>query len=353
MREIKFKHIKNIKGYRLWLSIGLVIIALSIAYCGFDGGPIVITQPSTAVAGSNINVTLTVPADMTGGINGTVGTGNGAARLVVGILEPISWVAGANTVITYTDPVDASTQTMTAIPAGTMVKSGGMYTGYTWPAAMLKIAGLAGNQLETMQWVPYWSNTTYSLNAAEKIGPINISIKTTVGKQNTLVKLGYFVGTGGNCDECDLEGGTYSVNYIYTSSTCFSVTGGTSPLADYCDPQLTEYSPIYVTDNDITTLTFNTNVATTALSNISPLYLCATAYTTAGDSTKICVQNSTSQFTPLGGGVFQFQFWPRQYFNLTAGQTLNYVNYYVTDATGNIKVGLNPTTPFSLPFGCQ
>jgi hypothetical protein len=351
MSEIKFKHIKYINiRYRLWLSAGIVIIAFTVAYCGFDGGPIVLTQPSTAIAGSTINVTLKVPADMTGGINGSVGTGNGVARLVVGILEPISWVAGANTAITYTDPVDASTQTMIPIPTGTLVKSGGMYTGYTWPAAMLKIAGLCGNQLETMQWVPYWSNTTYSLNADETIGPINVSIKTTVGKQNTLVKLGYFVATGGNCDECVLEGGTY---YITDTSSCFSVTGGTNPLVDYCDPQLTSYNPIYVTDNDIATLTFNTNVESTVLNNINPVYLCATGYTTNNDSIRVCAQNSTSQFTSLGGGIFQFQFWPRKYFNLKAGQSLSYINYYVTDQTGNIKVGLNNTTPFSLSFGCQ
>lgn len=309
-----------------------VILTLILAHCIFLND---VDQPSTAKAGETITATMHVRIDPAENRSG--------ARLVIGFLAPKAWKAAANTTVTYTS--NRGNDDMVPVPASVIAPNSG---NLTWSAAIMSKAGLGGNLIPDMEWVVFWSSAAYNIGKDEADIMADVKIVTKVGSQNTLVKLGYFVANS-------LDGFTAGNNF-YNSffSPCFEVTGGSEPLIDFCNPRLATVDPAKSLDNDIITILFDGDVTPTDLSDADTVLLCATAFTADGQAIAACRQDSATKLIPLGSKKWRIDIWPRGYFNLTATQFLDRIEYYFTDRTGSIKVGYgNTTEAFVHKFICE
>jgi hypothetical protein len=329
----------RIKGKRIWQMCALVVLGVALACCGE-----IITsvdQPDTATVGSVVPITVHIDIP-------TVGNG-GPDYLIFGFLVPKGWKAAQNTTITYTSPT-LGDGTMTLIPNTTLAKNG---NGLNWPDDMKKTFGIGGNLIDDMEWVAYQSDKAYTHNGSEITGELNIKIKVGADNNNTTVKLGYVITDSGNGFTSDGNGTYYSEKL---SDKCFEVTGGTGDLVDFCNPQLTTINPPKSLDNDFITLTFDGNVATTALNGSAVVYLCATAYTSDGKTISVCEQTSKTKMiqVPDGSNKYQITFWPKALFGTTDTQTITKMEYFITDQTGAVKVGYgNTQAPFVYNFKCS
>lgn len=328
----------KIKGTKLWQLIAFVALGVILTRCGevITG----VDQPTTAKVGDvmPIAVHINIP---------TVGNG-GPDYLIFGFLVPKGWQAGKNTTIGYTSPLGNGT--MNLIPSTTLAKSGG---GLNWPDDMKKTFGIGGNLIDDMEWVAYQSDKAYPhSNGNALTGDLNIKIKVGADNNNTLVKLGYVITDTGNGFTSDNNGTYYSVKI----ANCFTLTGGTGDLVDFCNPQLTTTNPPKSLDNDLLTITFDGTVTTTGLSGAQGTYLCATAYTNDGKIITVCDQSAKTQMNqiPAGSNKYQVTIWPRSFFGLQDTQTITRMEYFLTDKTGNIKVVYgNTPSPFLFNFKCS
>jgi hypothetical protein len=315
-------------------AIVLVIVACSITINN-------VSQPSTIAGGSTLTSTITA------GINQVNATQTSA--LVVGILVPTQWNAANNTTMSYTSTATTGTQVMNLIPAGTVAPTGG---GVSWQTDMLNTIGSAGNLINEYEWIAFESPTPYTVNNGNNI-TVTITVNIKLPQTNMLFNMAYVV--------CESSDGLNSTAYSLSSSTYYGTffppslrITGPGTLEDFTHPQLSVINPGFATDNDIITLPFNSTAVQNPLTNASQVFLCATGYTTTGDSIKVCQQTSANQLQSLGGGNFQTSIWPRGFFGLSATQSLDSIEYVFTDATGATIVGFNgTTTPFSYTFGCQ
>ncbi|HEX3383597.1 MAG TPA: DUF4961 domain-containing protein [Mucilaginibacter sp.] len=331
----------HIKGKRLWQLCALVVLGIALACCGeiITG----VDQPDTAVVGST--VTITVHIDIP-----TAGSG-GPDNLIFGFLVPKGWKAAQNTAITYTSPT-LGDGNMTLVPSTTLAKNGG---GLNWPDDMKKTFGIGGNLIDDMEWVAYQSDKAFTHNGSEITGDLIIKIKVGADNNNTLAKLGYVITDSGNGFTSDANGTYYSEKV----SSCFQLTGGTGDLVDFCNPQLTTINPPKSLDNDYITLTFDGTVVTptpTGLAGASAVYLCATAYTSDGQTIVVCEQTDKTKMVqiPDGSKKYQITFWPKAFFGTTGTQTIIKMDYFITDQTGAVKVGYgNTASPFEYNFKCS
>jgi hypothetical protein len=321
----------------IWKITGTVIV-LVIAACSFTINSV--TQPTSISGGSTlsstVNVTITTNAAQT-------------SALVIGILVPTQWNAANNTTVSFTSSITSGAQPMTLIPTGTVAPTG---NGLSWQTDMLNTIGSAGNLINEYEWIAFESPAQYAVVANATItASINVNIK--VSATNMLFNMAYVV--------CESTDGLNSTAYTDPSSDFYGTffppslrVNGIGTLLDFIDPQLSVINPGFATDNDIITLPFNSTAVQNPLSNASQVFLCATGYTTTGDSIKVCQQTGANQLKSLGGGNFQTSIWPRGFFGLSATQSLDSIEYVFTDATGATIVGFNgTTTPFSYTFGCQ
>jgi len=322
----------------IWKITGTVIVLVIVA-CSISINNV--SQPSTIAGGSTLTSTITA------GINQVNATQTSA--LVVGILVPTQWNAANNTTMSYTSSATSGTQVMNLIPTGTVAPTGG---GVSWQTDMLNTIGTAGNLINEYEWIAFESPTPYTVNNGDNI-TVTITVNIKVSQTNMLFNMAYVV--------CESSDGLNSTAYSLSPSTYYGTffppslrVTGPGTLLDFIDPQLSVITPGFATDNDIITLPFNSTAVQNPLTNASQVFLCATGYTTTGDSIKVCQQTSANQLQSLGGGNFQTSIWPRGFFGLSAAQSLDSIEYVFTDATGATIVGFNgTTTPFSYTFGCQ
>jgi hypothetical protein len=205
--------------------------------------------------------------------------------------------------------------------------------------------GNGGNLLPDYEWVAFYSNASYSVDANATIHA-TVSIKIKTSPDNLLFKLGYCVANS-------TDGLSSSDRYASATSGCFQVNG-TGDLIDFCNPQISTVDPRTSLDNDIITLTFDGGVQSTDLDNASQVYLCIAGITDAGDSLSVCTQTDATKMTSLGLNKWQKDIWPRKLFNLTDKQHLTGLRYWFTDATGSKKVGYaGGSSPFLYTFKCQ
>ena len=315
--------------------IVLVIFACSITITS-------VTQPTTIAGGTTLAST----------INATIGNVNVTSQtsaLVVGILVPTQWNAANNTTMSFTSTATSGTQSMVLIPTGTPAPYA---NGLSWQTAFLNTIGSAGNLINEYEWIAFESPTQYTVLQGNNIN-VQISVNIKVSQTNMLFNMAYVV--------CESTDGVNSTANSQSPSTYYGTffppslrVNGVGTLLDFIDPQLSVITPGFATDNDIITIPFNSTALNNPLTNASQVFLCATGYTTTGDSIKVCQQTSASQLQSLGGGNYQKSIWPRGLFALSASQSLDSIEYIFTDATGATKVGFNGTTmPFSYTFGCQ
>jgi hypothetical protein len=154
------------------------------------------------------------------------------------------------------------------------------------------------------------------------------------------------------------DGAPYGPNAVYFNEfigDCFSVTGGTGDLVDFCNPQLTGIDPPKSLDNDFITLTYNNTIIHTELNGAQAVYLCATATTSDGKTITVCEQTDKTKLIQTGAntGLYKLTFWPHQFFGATASQSIVSMTYYITNQAGTVKVGYgNTADPFTFRFKC-
>jgi Domain of unknown function (DUF4961) len=299
-----------------------------------------VTQPASVSGGSILPITL----------NTTISTNNPqTSALVIGVLVPTLWNASANTTMTFTSDITTGPQPMTLIPPGTPSPNGG---GLSWQTDLLNTIGHAGNLIPEYEWIAFQSNTTYAVNSNTTFN-VQVNIQIHVPVNNVYFKMAYVIAESGDGLHSS-DYGDPSTDYYGTFFPAPIRVNGTGTLLDFVNPQLSVVVPGYSTDNDIITIPFNSTVAANGLSAASQVYLCATGYLSNGDSIQVCQQTSKTQLQPLGAGNWQFDMWPRGFFGLSPGQSLDSLGYYFTDVTGATKVGYaGGSSPFSFTFGCQ
>ena len=313
----------KIRGY------SFIFLLVLLTQCFFLDG---VEQPTTAKAGETIDIKVNVRVDSK--------EARTSVRLVMGFLVPKKWKAGENTIMSLTSSKDNST--MSRVPAGAKPKGSTL----DWSDALMAKLGVGPNLINDMEWIVFWTDKTFDIVNGDQITGY-VTITTKVGDDNMLVKLGYALG--------ETEDSIDASDYFKSQFTdCFSVTDGAEPLIDFCFPQLSVVDPRQSLDNDFISISFDGAVIPTALDGADPIFLCAKGYTSDSQVIEMCEQTSQAQLVSLGLNRWRIELWPREYFGLTDGQTLNSVAYYFTNQEGSVMVGYGGSSdPFKILFVCE
>jgi hypothetical protein len=333
----------NIKGRRIWMLSALLIVAIVFSFCHIKITKV--TIPASANVGDVVPIKLDIDVHCNSG---------GSDRLVLGVLMPKGWKGSQNLTATYTGGKGSGTFTVMN-PATIAPNSNGK----NWADYMKATFGIAGNLIDDVEWVVLQSDQPFTYaNGDAFTGSISMNLKVGADNNPTIVKLAYCVANTSNGFTSDTyvdDGyGASAEYYNEYVGDCFTVNGGTGDLVDFCNPQLTSIAPPKSLDNDLVTITFDSNVLTTGLTGADSVYLCATGTTTDGQTYTVCEQTSKTVMKPIGTGRYQITIWPRNFFGITQTQTLSGVTYYVTDKTGATQVGYgNTSAPFTFKFKCE
>ncbi|WP_017257668.1 DUF4961 domain-containing protein [Pedobacter arcticus] len=318
----------NTKKVFMLLSLSIVIF---LAQCGLDALLITLPPPGNANEVSTFKLKISTVAK--------VEKPPYITKMVVGFLAPKSWKVASNTVVTFTS--GKGDGTLELIPESDKE----LNTGLSWPEAAKKQFGIGPNLVNDLEWVVYRSTSTYSFET-DKNTDINVTIKSKLGPENMLVKLGFFIGAS-------REGINNGEMYKFAFSNAFEVKNGEGEVIDFFNPQLSKVDPVKSLDNDIITLTYDNGVSETVLSNTEEIYLCATALLDNGSSIEICEQTAKTKLKPIGGKRYIIDFWPRGFFNVPKGRSIVKLEYHFKDLSGIGKVGYgNTLVPFKYVFNC-
>lgn len=333
----------RLKRKRLWMLTMLVLIAMLFAYCHIKIASV--NMPATAKVGDVVPITLNLDISCNSG---------GTDNLVLGVLMPKGWKGTQNMTATYTSSKGNGNMVLT--PTSTAAPHG---NGLNWQDYMKTTFGTAGNLIDDVEWVVMQTDLPITYANGDKItGNINIKLKVGADDNPTLVKLAYVVAntTNGFTSDTFIDGGYGATAEYYNEyiGDCFSVTGGTGDLVDFCNPQLTTINPPKSTDNDFVTLTFNSNVTPTGLAGSTEVYLCATGITSDGKTITVCDKTPKTLMKQTGAGVYQITFWPKSFFGVSGAQTVTSMTYYLTNKSGSVQVGYgNTSAAFTYKFKCS
>ena len=320
----------------------LLIVAIVFSFCHIKITKV--TIPATAQVGDVVPIKLDLDLSC---------NSDGSDKLILGVLMPKGWKGTQNMTATYTSSKGNGSFVMT--PLTTIAPNS---DGKNWPDYMRAFFGIAGNLIDDMEWVAMQSDVNFSYANGDKItGSINIKVKVGADDNPTIVKLAYVVANtskGFTSDNFfDSDYGANAEYYNEYIGDCFTVTGGSGDMVDFCNPQLTTVSPPKSLDNDLVTLTFDSNVITTELSGNDEVYLCATGITNDGQTIVICEQTARTRMKSIGGGKYEITIWPRSFFGISDNQTVTNLTYFITDKTGTKQVGYgNTAAPFTYKFKC-
>lgn len=331
-----------IKGRNLWKLCALIVLVIVISCCGTTITEI--KQASSATVGQTMPVSITISY---------CSPFSNSGNLVVALLLPNGWNGGKNMTMTYTSGVGNGT--LKQIPSNVLERQSNL----PWPTALKNKFGLAGNFINDMQWVAFQSDKAYTFNSINTPVTVNIQLNVGADNNNCDVNIAYLLAeTNDGLAEPDTYAGCAPYEYYQLKNgPRLSVTGGaTGTYVDYADPQLSTIDPAKALIDDYITITFHGDIQKTILLNQSQVYLQATAYTSDGSSYKIYGVTSKNAMTqsPAGSNVYSISMWPRQYFGLPAGSTLEKIDYVFTDQTGTQIVGQGgaPNAKFVYKFSC-
>jgi hypothetical protein len=334
----KLRKLQRSKAWGWTWKITATVLVVLVVACNLTINSV--DQPASVAGGT----TMTVKLQCNIFVNS-----HQTSAFVVGMLVPKVWNASANTTMSFTSDNTTGVQAMTLMPPGTPDPTG---NGLSWQDDLMQTIGHAGNLIPEYEWIVFQSNTQYTIPDNTGFN-VTVTINTKVAQQNVLFNMAYCIAESGDGLHSTAWGGP-PTNYYGTFFPGAVRVNGTGTLLDYVNPQLSVIVPGNSLDNDIITIPFNATASNNDLSKAGAVYLCATGYTSAGDSIKVCEQTGRTQLQGTGQGQWQMNIWPRGFFGLTPTQTLDSMNYFFTDATGATKVGYGGgTSPFSYTFSCQ
>lgn len=319
-------------GQRLGFLALVVFLGLIVGAC--VSTIVNIDQPGTVIAGDTARIVLDIQWKETNNPR--------TDRQVIGICVPKSWNAGSNTKMYLTSALGDAT--MSRVPTGATERSSGL----EWETAFSRKFGIGPNLIEDMEWIVFWSDITFFVpNQSLVNAKIYINIKT--GPENVMVKPGYAM--------CETEDGlSDSESGYYTSAfgNCLEVIDGEGDIIDFCNPQIGVGEPSNATENDLITIRYNGTLDTTALKNESEVFLCATAYTSNGETIEVCSSEDIAKMKSVESRRWRIDIWPRRFFNLSDDQTLTRIEYYFVNRAGDLKTGYgNTDDPFKFTFKCK
>jgi hypothetical protein len=303
---------KNILKKISKIKIKLILISflfLTLTYC------ITITsviQPSTAIVGETINVTLNIDVRA---------AEDSAQNIILGVLVPRRWNIESNTVATYNSTNGSG--------------SFSLAPNQTLSSQMNDLYGIGENYGE-VKWVAFISNGVVTgTNGANFSGQIQLAIQ--VGAENVKTQLGYIVGTSGY--------GIDNINNISVRFTdCMTITGGTNSLFDLCGPVPfpVALSPAAYSFNDIIKIRFDAAKGPTALSDAASIYLCGTVIAD-GIQKEICLPSPKNLLQKIGPDLWEISIWGKQFFDLSMEANITSISFNFTNESGTIIVK-NPDT---------
>jgi len=304
-----------------------------------------VVQPVTITAGENMVVTLKVRVEPNEARPNT--------RLVVGFLAPKSWHADENTTMTYTEP-KLGQGTLSRIPDTDLANDNNPLTGdVIWKEAFKSKYGSGDNYLpDSLEWIVFWTNESYLVANGDKYAPI-VTITTKVGVQNVSFKPSYAICS--NTEQLYYTWDAGKADKILNKS-CITVINGEGDLLDCCNPPIANVTPGFSLDNDLITIAYDKSADSTAtqLNPFSDNYLMIKGIKTNSEvvvaPTKLLMKKVPIELT----NKFDVTFWPRNFLNLQEGETLQRIEYYFTDESGQVKVGYaNTSSPFIYNFSCK
>ncbi|HEU4554745.1 MAG TPA: DUF4961 domain-containing protein [Chitinophaga sp.] len=332
----------RIKGRKIWMPAALLIVAIVFSFCHIKITKV--TIPASANVGDVVPIQLDIDVSC---------NSDGSDKLILGVLMPKGWKGTQNLTATYKSSKGDGSFVMT--PLTTLAPHG---DGKNWPDYMRATFGIAGNLIDDMEWVVMQSDVPFNYANNDKItGSIFLKLKVAADDNPTIVKLAYVVAntTNGFTSDNFTDAGYGATAEYYNEyiGDCFTVNGGSGDLVDFCNPQLTIISPPKSLDNDLVTITFDSNVISTALTGSSEVYLCATGTTSDGKTITVCEQTDKTKMKPTSAGRYEITMWPRSFFGVSDNQTVVSMTYYITDKTGTKQVGYgNTAAPFTYKFKC-
>ncbi len=290
-----------------------------------------LTQPTSGVAGETVEIKINVKLEVEEDLSD--------CRLIVGFLAPLSWNVGSTASLSFTSSIGNGT--LSPVPANARPVGGSL----TWAETLREMFGIGGNYVADVEWVVFQTDVTTSVFDNQEID-LEVLIEPLLGTQNLTVQLGYFVGSNKyNLNNTD--------HYSQMFGDCFTVTDGEGQHINYCSPQISTTEPSQSTEDDFVTIFFDEDAISTALSGASEVFLCAKAHTNTG-VIDLCGNGNRAAMRSAGEKRWRIDIWPRQFFGLTAGQTIDRMEYYFTDANGTKSVLSEGDTgdPFVHLFSC-
>ncbi|HRH50871.1 MAG TPA: DUF4961 domain-containing protein [Panacibacter sp.] len=344
MRNYKDNNIKikTKKRKYFWIYPSLIVIAFILADCGvFFNEDNPVDEPISVKAGDTMSVVLHTKYDIFGDKLGL--------HLVGGILVPKSWNAAQNSTAFFTSTITTGIQQMSIIPANEIPFGS---DGLNWAESVTKKYGFGSNVINDLEWVIFWSNNTYDVTSADNHATADITINVKTGTENLQYKRGYFLSESIDAFSTSQYSDWQFVQGFFTN--CFNITDGTGDLIDFCNPQIGAGEPSNAKAGDIVTIKYDGDLDASDLKNAGDIFLCAKAYTTAGQTIDVCLQEDKSKMVLWGSNKWRMDLWPAKYFNLKSGEELSKIEYYFTDKTGTIKTGYaNTAAPFVYKFKCN
>jgi hypothetical protein len=182
-----------------------------------------------------------------------------------------------------------------------------------------------------MEWVTYQSNVTYDISDGDNQSA-TIKVVTKVGPDNMRVKLGFFVdhsanGLGGNINGAD----SHAVLY----SDCIEGVDGEGDLMDFCELHFNLVTPSNATKNDILSIKFQGDIASSDLDGIDEIYLISKAVTDAGNEYEVNEKSAKTRMVHESGKTYSLTFWAADYFGIPENEEILRIDYYFTNLDGS------------------
>ncbi|RYY36144.1 MAG: DUF4961 domain-containing protein [Sphingobacteriaceae bacterium] len=340
----------RIKGKQLIIACSILIIGVIFACCCFNLESV--EQPTTATVGEEMTVKLNFGyLDTYSGDGSPTKLVNG----IIGILAPKGWNLRQNATLTYT-----STKGDGRFAPMSPTTLDNSNPGLTYSEAMMKNVGMGPNIVKDMEWVPFQTVEQIPFNNSQNItGVITIKIKPGADNNDAYVALGYVLAStnDGISKSTSFISNCASPYYYSAKFATLTLTGGsTGDLIDFINPQYSFIDPPKVLDNDFVTLTFDGNAGgvPSALLGANEVFFCGDAILEDGTTKNVC-RGTKALLTKYAENQYRTTIWPRSFFGLTGNEKIVSLQYFITDATGAVKVGKGGSTtdPFVTRFKCN
>ena len=267
------------------------------------------------------------------------GSDESNSKLAFAFLTPKSWNAAKNASLTFTtsgyttqgfdEVVD---EAMELIPDTETEPS----TALSWPMAYQSKVGLMDNK-GPVEWTVFRSKTAFTINDNVSKEPIiaTIKIRIKTGPEN----IKFFFGAGytgakrGLMTEQENSGDfRYVPNEI---AVPFTVKGGSGAILDYTVTATVTTTPSVFRYGDIFAVNYIAEGSELAGKKV---YLCGKAVLSDGTEKTVTTPSEATLMNSIGEDTYQRYIYPRHFFSVPEGKTIESINVWFCNADASIVV---------------